>query len=48
MDPKLTMFFLLIGVIIGLSHLSDSTMRRMKRQLAVWRWRGIVPGRRKS
>ena len=47
MDPKLTMLFLLIGSIIGLSHLSDDTLGRMRRQLAGGRWRQIVPGRRK-
>jgi hypothetical protein len=48
MDPKLAIFFLLIGVIIGLSHLSDETVARMRRQFAAKRWRTIVPARRKS
>lgn len=48
MDPKLTMFFLLIGTIIVLSHLNDENLARMKRQFAVGRWREIMPGRRKS
>ena len=47
MDPKLTMLFLLIGSIIGLSHLGDDTLGRMRRQFAFRRWRAIVPGRRK-
>ena len=48
MDPKLAMFFLLIGAIIGLSHLSDDTLTRMRQQFAIKRWRAIVPARRKS
>jgi hypothetical protein len=48
MDPKLTMLFLLIGAIIGLSHLSEENLARMKRQLALRRWRKMLPGRRKS
>jgi hypothetical protein len=48
MDPKLTMLFLLIGAIIGLSHLSDENMARMKQQFAPRRWRKMLPGQRKS
>lgn len=48
MDPKLAMLFLLIGVIIVLSHLNDDSLARMKRQLIQRRWRGFVPLRRKS
>jgi hypothetical protein len=48
MDPKLTILFLLIGSIIGLSHLNDDNLARMRRQLIVRRWREFVPGRRKS
>jgi hypothetical protein len=33
MGPELTMLFMLMGMIIGLSHLSDENMARMKRQL---------------
>jgi hypothetical protein len=47
MDPKLAMLFLLIGSIIGLSHLSDDTLGRMRRQIAGRRWRQIMPGWRK-
>jgi hypothetical protein len=47
MDPKLTMLFVLIGTIIGLSHLSDDTLGRMRRQISGRRWRELVPGRRK-
>jgi hypothetical protein len=48
MDPKLAMFCLLIGAIIGLSHLSEDTLARMKQQFATRRWRAIVPAWRKS
>jgi hypothetical protein len=48
MDPKLTMLFLLIGSIIGLSHLSREAITKMKRKFDDQRWRGIVPRWRKS
>ena len=48
MDPKLTLLFLLIGSIIGLSHLNDDKLARMRLQLVIRRWREFVPGRRKS
>jgi hypothetical protein len=48
MDPKLAMLFLLIGTIIGLSHLNEDTVARMKQQFALKRWREMVPARRKS
>jgi hypothetical protein len=48
MDPKLTLLFLLIGAVIGLSHLDDENLRRMRRQLVSRRWREFMPGRRKS
>ena len=48
MDPKLTMLMLLIATIIGLSHLSDENIGRMRRQIAARRWREFVPGRRKD
>ena len=48
MDPKLALLFLLIGSVIGLSHLNDDTLGRMRRQLVRRRWREFVPGRRKS
>ena len=44
MDPKLTMLFMLIGVVVGLSHLSERrqgegqpTRRRWRRFVPVWR-----------
>ena len=48
MDPKLTMFFLLIGTIIGLSHLGSETLIKMKSEFDGRRWRDIVPRWRKA
>ena len=48
MDPKLTILFLLIGVVIALSNLSDDRLARLRRQIAWRRWREFVPGRRKD
>ncbi len=48
MDPKLTSLFLLISSVIGLSHLNDDTLARVRRQFIIRRWREFVPGRRKS
>ena len=48
MDPKITLLFLLIGAIIGLSRLSDESLLRMRQQLADGRWREFMPGRRKA
>jgi hypothetical protein len=45
MDPKLTILFLLIGAVIALSHLGDGSFGRVRRQIAVRRWRSLVPGR---
>ncbi len=47
MDPKLTILFLLISSVIGLSHLTDESLDRLRRQFAGRRWREFVPGRRK-
>jgi hypothetical protein len=47
MDPKLTLLFLLIGTVVGLSHLSDDSLSRMRRQLIDRRWHEFVRGRRK-
>ena len=47
MDAKLTLLFLLIGTVVGLSHLSDDSLSRMRRQLIDRRWREFVRGRRK-
>jgi hypothetical protein len=48
MDPKFTMLFLLIGSIIGLSHLNYENMTKMKRGFDGQRWRGMMSRRRKS
>jgi hypothetical protein len=47
MDPKLTMLFLLIGAIIGFSHLTRENLAKMKSGFASQRWLGIVPQWRK-
>ncbi len=43
MDPKLTVLFLLIGTIIGRSHLNYEDETKMKRRSDGRRWRDIVP-----
>jgi hypothetical protein len=48
MDPKITLLFLLIGAVIGLSRLSEENLVRVRRQLASGRWREFMPGRRKA
>jgi hypothetical protein len=48
MDPKLTILFMLISSVVGLSHLNDENLERMRSQLVARRWRDFVPGRRKS
>jgi hypothetical protein len=45
MDPKIALLFLLIGSVIGLSHLSDENLGRVRRQLATRRWREFMPRR---
>ncbi len=47
MDPKIALLFLLIGSVIGLSHLTDENLGRVRRQLAPGRWRVFMPGRRR-
>jgi hypothetical protein len=48
MDPKLAILFVLISAVIGLSHLNDERLHRLRRQFVSGRWREFVPGRRKS
>jgi hypothetical protein len=48
MDPKLAILFVLIGAVIGLSHLTDENLGRMRRQLVRRNWREFVPLRRRS
>ena len=47
MDPKLTILFMLIACIIGLSHLGDEAFCRMRRLLPGQRLRNMMPGRRR-
>ncbi|MCX7297065.1 MAG: hypothetical protein WCG00_02190 [Hyphomicrobiales bacterium] len=47
MDPKLTILFMLIASIIGLSHLGDMSFGRMRRLMPSQRWRDLMPGRRR-
>jgi hypothetical protein len=48
MDPKIALLVMLIGAVIGLSHLSEENLGRMRRQLSERRWREFVPGRRRA
>jgi len=47
MDPKIALLFLLIASVIGLSHLSEENISRVRQQLADLRWREIIPRRRR-
>ena len=47
MEPKIALFFILIASVIGLSHLNDKVVGRMRRQLGQGRWREILPRRRR-
>ena len=47
MDPKITLLFMLIGSVIGLSRLNDTSLDRVRRQLAGRHWREFMPRRRK-
>ena len=47
MEPKIALLLLLIACVIGLSHLNDAAMGRMRRQLGERRWRAILPRRRR-
>ena len=42
MDPKLTMLFLLIGTVIGLSHFNFENLAKMKRRFDDQPWRDII------
>lgn len=48
MDAKLALLFLLMTIVIGLSHLGDRDFTRMRRELIDRRWRGLMRGRRKA
>jgi hypothetical protein len=43
MDPKLVILFLLVGTIIGLSHVSAETLANLEREKHRKRWRNISP-----
>jgi len=47
MEPKIALLFLLIASVIGLSHMGDESVGRMRRQLSEKRWRGFLPRRRR-
>lgn len=47
MDPKIALLFLLIATVIGLSHLSEDSLSRVRRQFSERRWREILPRRRR-
>jgi hypothetical protein len=47
MDPKLTVLFVLIACVIGMSHLTEENLGRMRRQLVDRSWREFVPSRRR-
>ena len=47
MDPKLTVLFVLIACVIGMSHLTEENLGRMRRQLVNRSWREFVPSRRR-
>jgi hypothetical protein len=42
MDPKLTLLFMLISAVVVLSHLTEDTIARVRRQLFDGRWRQFV------
>jgi hypothetical protein len=47
MEPKIALLFLLIASVVGLSHVNDDVVGRMRRQLSEGRWREILPRRRR-
>ena len=47
MDPKITLLFMLIGSVIGLSRLNNTNLDRVRRQFAGRQWREFMPRRRK-
>jgi len=47
MDPKITLLFILIGSVIGLSRLNGTSLNRVRRQFAGRQWREFIPKRRK-
>lgn len=47
MEPKIAVLFILIASVIGLSHLKEDFVGRMRRHLGEGRWREILPRRRR-
>jgi hypothetical protein len=47
MEPKIAVLFILIASVVGLSHLNEEFVSRMRRQLGKGRWREILPRRRR-
>ena len=47
MDPKLTILYCLIGIVIGFSHPSGEKLGKLKRQLNCLRWREVMLSWRK-
>ena len=48
MDTKLTLLILLIGVVIGLSHLTEARLESWRFRFAGLRWSDLMPGRRRA
>jgi hypothetical protein len=48
MDTKLALLFMLIGTVIGLSHLNDAALDRMRRHFGTLRQRGAKLGWRRG
>lgn len=47
MEPKIALLFLLIASVIGLSHLNENVVDRMRREFGERRWREILLRRRR-
>jgi hypothetical protein len=48
MDPKLTILFVFVAAVVGLSHLTEENLARMRQQLLDRRWRRFARLSRKS
>lgn len=48
MDTKLALLFMLIGTVVGLSHLNDATLDRMRRHFWTLRRSGAKFGWRRG
>jgi len=47
MEPKIAVLFILIASVVGLSHLNEELVGRVRRRLGEGRWREILPRRRR-